>query len=206
MSVTQQQPIQAVKVDEQILVVKRSHLFPQGAWQGMYAGEPEKYEQLVRQHHEFFPRSLMEQDPTYKQIIPYLVFTHNGRYFLMQRHGKITESRLVNKYSLGIGGHINAQDITNADIASWAAREFEEEVNFNGTYRIEPLGILNDDSNSVGEVHVGFVYLLHGTSSEISVRDEHKEGRMLTLQECAEYYDAMESWTQIVFKHLQATR
>ncbi len=54
MSVTQQQPIQAVKVDEQILVVKRSHLFPQGAWQGMYAGEPEKYEQLVRQHHEFF--------------------------------------------------------------------------------------------------------------------------------------------------------
>jgi predicted NUDIX family phosphoesterase len=189
--------------DELILVVKRSALFPQGSWQGLQAVDAQEYTQLIQEHKEFHPRSLMEQDPTYKQIIPYLVFVHGDRYFLMQRKAKISEARLQSKFSLGIGGHINQEDLVDGNIANWARREFEEEVAYSGTYTIEPLGILNDDSNDVGKVHVGFVYLLHGDSADIKIKSEHKSGEMVTLAECAERYATMETWTQIVIDFLR---
>jgi len=63
--------------------------------------------------------------------------------------------------------------------------------------------VLNDDSNDVGKVHIGFVYLLKGDKPDICVKQELQSGTLLTLQECEEYYDAMENWTQIVFDFLQ---
>ena len=71
--------------DELILVVKRAKLFPDGAWQGLQHIDSEKYFGLIEKEKEFLPRSLMETDPGYKQIIPYLVFTYDNKYFLMQR-------------------------------------------------------------------------------------------------------------------------
>ena len=190
--------------DEQILVIKRTTLFPQGAWQGLKAVNYVHYAQLIQDNKEFHSRAAMEQDPVYKQIIPYLIFTHQDRYFLMQRQAKASETRLQNKFSLGIGGHINVEDLSNADIAQWARREFDEEVDFSGTYTIEAVGILNDDSNAVGQVHVGFVYLLHGSSSDISIKSEHKSGEMLTLDECMEKYPLMETWSQITMDFLKS--
>lgn len=190
--------------EEHILVVKRATLFPQNsAWQGLQAVDYNTYADLIKQNKEFHPRSVMEQDPVYKQIIPYLIFTHGGRYFLMQRQAKASETRLQNKFSLGIGGHINEIDLVDDNIFSWAHREFHEEVAYAGTYDIEPLGILNDDSNPVGQVHVGFVYLLHGDSADIEIKSEHKSGVMLTLDECLEKYDSMETWSQIVIDFLK---
>lgn len=145
----------------------------------------------------------MEVDPTYKQIIPYLIFCHEDKYFVMQRQAKATETRLQSKFSLGIGGHIRQEDITGDDIIGWARREFEEEVDYNGSFTVEPLGILNDDSNAVGQVHVGFVYLLKGNSAHIKVKEELKSGELFTLEECMSFYDRMETWSQIVFNFLQ---
>src|SRR5690606_7557172 len=105
------------------------------------------------------PRSLMEQDQRYKQIIPYLVFTHENKYFVMQRTSTTTEQRLKNKYSLGIGGHIRQEDMNGNSIFEWAEREFHEEVSYHGNLEIIPLGVLNDDTNDVGKVHIGFVFL-----------------------------------------------
>ena len=70
----------------------------------------------------------METDPAYKQIIPYLVFTYENKYFLMQRQKKASETRLQSKYSLGIGGHIREEDMENCTLVDWAKREFEEEI------------------------------------------------------------------------------
>lgn len=204
---TQQQTSQIqTHHDEHILVVKRTDLFPIVAWQGLQEVKNNYLVDIVKEKKEFLPRSLMEQDPTYKQIIPYLIFTHNDTYFLMQRQAKATETRLQSKYSLGIGGHIRQEDIEGADIADWARREFEEEVSYKGSYAIELMGILNDDSNPVGQVHIGFIYLLKGDSSEISVKEELKSGTLLTLDECAKFYDSMEPWTQIIFDHLENKR
>jgi predicted NUDIX family phosphoesterase len=189
--------------EEHVLVVKRSILFPDEAWQGLENRDNDYYLQLIQQEKEFLPRALMENDSSYKQIIPYLIFTFNNTYFLMQRQAKSSEQRLKNKYSLGIGGHIRAEDMSSDSIIDWARREFEEEINYQGIYTVKPLGILNDDSNSVGEVHLGFVFLLEGTSSAISVKSELKSGELLSLAQCEAYYPQMESWSQIIVNFLR---
>lgn len=189
--------------DEYILVVKRDVLLTNTSWQGLNTTTTEDLVALINTHKEFLPRSLMEVDPQYKQIIPYLVFTHNNRYFLMQRRAETTEQRLKNKYSIGIGGHINQEDMNTDSIIDWAKREFSEEVNYSGNYTVQVIGALNDDSNAVGEVHLGLVLLLHGDSDTIQVKSELKSGELLTLEECGAYYDSMESWTQIIVNYLK---
>lgn len=200
------QKITSLPDDELILVVKRTSLFPHGAWQGLQAVDYHRYAQLITEKKEFLPRSLMETDPTYKQIIPYLIFTYQHRFFLMQRQAKASETRLQNKYSFGIGGHLREEDMKDKDIINWAQREFHEEVDYYGSCTIESLGIINDDSNPVGQVHVGFVFLLHGTSPAIRVKEELKSGALLTLEECAAFYDQMEGWSQLVFNVLRSAK
>lgn len=199
---TQAQSVAPAHHDELILVIKRSLFKDIDTWHGLQAVEYAPYAELIHKHKEFLPRSQMEMDPTYKQIIPYLVFKHQETYFLMQRQAKATETRLQSKYSLGIGGHIRQEDMEGSDLTVWARREFDEEVIFKGNYTIEPLGILNDDSNEVGKVHIGFVFILHGDSADIQVQSELKSGTLLTLEECKKFYDSMETWTQIIVDHL----
>lgn len=188
--------------DEHILVVKRTALFGDQQIQGLLSIDVDQYVTLINTKKEFLPRSLMETDPTYKQIIPYIIFTYDDRYFLMQRTAKATETRLQNKYSLGIGGHIRQEDMSDSNLFSWAEREFHEEVEYTGAMTMKVLGLLNDDSNPVGQVHVGFVILLQGQHGNIRVKSELKSGVLLSLQECADFYPSMENWSQIVYDAL----
>ena len=189
--------------DETILVVKRTALFhKESAWSGLKKVNFDKYLTLIQEKKEFMPRSIMETDPQYKQIIPYLVFSYNNTYFLMQRTAQASEKRLQNKFSLGIGGHIRKKDMKTDSLFDWARREFHEEVHYQGTFTIEPIGILNDDSNDVGKVHIGFVFLLHGDSDAISVKSELKSGQLLSLEAMRQHFTAMESWSQLVFEFL----
>lgn len=190
-------------LDELILVVKRDILLPDAGWQGMKAVNFDQYAALITSNQEFLPRSEMETNPAYKQIIPYLIFENAGRYFLMQRQSKASETRLQNKYTLGIGGHIRQEDMGNqTTIADWAQREFHEEVQYAGSLKVTPLGMLNDDSNEVGKVHIGFVLLLQGDCDKISIKSELKSGRLVSLTECMTYGDSMESWSQTVVNYL----
>lgn len=189
--------------NESILVVKRDILFQNGDFQGLRLTELDSYKNLIQQHKQFLPRSLMETDYAYKQIIPYLIFTHENHYFLMQRHAKASETRLQNKFSLGIGGHIYHKDMDTDDIYAWAEREFHEEISYAGSLeKIEPIGILNDDSNGVGRVHVGLVLLLHGDSPDISIKSELASGKLVSLKECGAHKPHMESWSQTVYDYL----
>lgn len=200
--------------DENILVVKRSHLFAADdqAWHGLKEVDFEHYLHIINQHKEFHPRIMMEVDPAYKQIIPYLVFEHNNHYFLMQRKSDASEARLRNKLTLGIGGHIRQEDMQEdpsaealakeGSLFAWATREFHEEVEYAGNLTVKPLGILNDDSNDVGKVHIGFVFLLSGNSSAISIKSELKSGVLVPLAECIVQKECMESWSQFVVDFL----
>jgi len=189
---------------EDILVVKRSTLLGNNSWQGLNLADPEKHLASINTHKEFLPRNLMEQDESYKQIIPYLIFQYQDRYFLMQRKSSAGESRLKNKYTLGIGGHIRQEDTTDSlSIFNWAKREFHEEISYNDNFDIKTIGMLNDDSNSVGRVHIGLILLIKGTSANIKIKSELKNGRLLTLKKLANHYDQMETWSQIIFDHLK---
>lgn len=189
--------------EEDILVVKRADLFANYIdFQGLSIEPLADIFSIINEKKEFLPRAKMETDYTYKQIIPYLIFNHENQYFLMQRKSQASEQRLKNKYTLGIGGHIRAADMIHNSILDWSLREFHEEVTFTGSITCEPLGILNDDSNDVGKVHIGIVLLLKGNHPDINIKSELKSGSMLSLDEMTPYVEHMESWSQTVYNFL----
>ena len=188
--------------DEEILVVRCNTLFQNNpAWHGIHP-EISKFIPAITTQGCFMPRAHAETDPAFKQIIPYMLFMFKKKLFVMQRKSSASEQRLASKFSLGIGGHIRQEDIANNNIIDWANREFEEEVTYHGSKKFETIGILNDDSNPVGQVHLGFIILIHADSDQISINDEHKSGVLLTRDECIALMPQMESWSQICFQFL----
>ena len=191
--------------EEHVLVVKRKFLFKDTTWQGIAKLDFDEFLKIIKENQEFLPRSLMELDFDYKQIIPYLIFNYEDKYFLMQRKSKASETRLQSKFTLGIGGHIRKSDLSSDSILDWSKREFYEEVRYSGNLEVFPLGILNDDSNAVGKVHLGFAFLLKGDNPNISVNSELKSGILVSKEECRLYKDKMESWSQLVFNLLNSS-
>ena len=189
--------------DEHILVIPRTDFFPHGAWHGLKQEELATHLAIIQEYKQFIPRSIAEHDPSYKQIIPYLIFMHKNSIFVMQRRSDASETRLRNKHSIGIGGHVREDDMQHGNsIFDWAQREFHEEVAYSGSITMTPLGILNDDSNAVGQVHAGLVLLINGSSDEISIRSELKGGHLFPLDQCIDYNDTMESWSKMVLTEL----
>jgi len=195
-------PADGKKGDEKVMVVARNDLFKDGIWHGIKTENLSKYIKLINDKHKFFPRAQVEEDPKWQQVIPYLVFESDSRFFLMRRKGNHTDRRLSNMYSLGIGGHINRSDLSGGGILSWARREFEEEIDYSGKFTTEFVGLLNDDSNDVGLVHLGLVIRIKGENDKITIRDEHKSGKLVSLEEMRKSYKRMETWSQIVYDFL----
>jgi predicted NUDIX family phosphoesterase len=189
---------------EQVLCVKREDMFPDGAWHGFVSKDLDRHQTLIRERHFFKSRAEVENDPGYQQIIPYVVFRHDGSYFLTHRLRASSEKRLRKQYSLGIGGHINPGDLEAGDpILDGLRREWGEEVIYDGKFEAQLIGLLNDDSSPVSKVHLGVVFLVDGDSPNISIRETDKlAGELLTLEEMRIYYLGMESWSQMVYDRL----
>jgi predicted NUDIX family phosphoesterase len=189
---------------EQVLCVKREDIFPDGAWHGFVSDRLEERQAVIREHHFFMARAKVEDDPSYQQIIPYVVFRHGDRFFLTHRLRASSEKRLRKQYSLGLGGHINPGDLEGGDpIQDGLKREWEEEVSYDGSFEAKLIGLLNDESSPVSKVHLGVVFLVDGTSPNIAIRETDKlAGELLTLDEMRIYYLGMESWSQMVYDRL----
>jgi predicted NUDIX family phosphoesterase len=192
---------------EHILCVKRDEMFPDGAWHGFVSDGLDRYQEVVRGRSFFMPRGEVEDDPDYQQIIPYVLFRHTDRYLLTRRLKASSEKRLRQQYSLGVGGHINPGDLEAGDpIGDGLKREWEEEVDYSGSFNARLLGLINDDSSPVSKVHLGVVFLVDGDSPEIAIREADKlSGELLSLDEMRIYYLAMESWSQIVYDYLRSS-
>ena len=154
----------------------------------------------IRKSGFFLEREKAENDPSMKQIIPYITFIMKGKIFAMRRLSKGGEARLHNKTSIGIGGHINHED--GKPIEDGLRREFFEEVMYEGTFQPRLIGFINDDSDSVGKVHFGLSYVVDG-DADIEVREKDMlEGRMQAPDEVDT--NALEKWSRIVLSNLQA--
>ena len=191
---------------EKVMVVKTLTLFPDGVWEGIRSEGVGAVQRIIKENRQFLTRAKVEDDPSYKQIIPYLIFCFKDRIFLMRRGTVGKEKRLHNKYTVGIGGHIRSSDLTHDDIFQWAKREFEEEVNYQGNFKVEVLGLLNREKTPVDSVHFGFVLRLIGDSDKIAVKNEHASGKLATLSECFGFYDQMEGWSQEVLDFLKGEK
>ncbi len=152
--------------DEQVLVVQRKVFESAGAFNGL-AMDTQKYldKLFAPGVPRFMPRPQAEKDPSFKQLIPYVIMTCGGKYLSYVRGKRAGETRLVAKRSLGIGGHINPTDdmplFGNFYDTYLAAvqREVAEEVSIETRYKDKVVALLNDDSNEVGQVHLGIVHL-----------------------------------------------
>jgi predicted NUDIX family phosphoesterase len=193
----------AAACDEQILVIKRDIVFQSdGAWHGLKQCDYDWYLWAIEHYGQFQSRIAMENDPRYKQIIPYLVFMHQDKVFVVERKKTASEQRLAGKLSIGIGGHIRKDDLLGSTIFDWARREFNEEVNYHDHFEFEPLGIVNDERDSVGQVHLGFVFLIRGSTPNISIKSELKQGQLVPYSSLTDT-SRFESWSQIVLPYLQ---
>jgi predicted NUDIX family phosphoesterase len=192
---------------EEVLVVARTDIFPDGAWHGFVESDLDRRLEVVARRHTFKPRGEVEDDPEWQQVIPYVVFSHGDRYLLTRRLKQGSEKRLRHLYSLGVGGHINREDVVaDADLlVQGLTREFNEEVVYDGAWSHRLMGLINDDSNAVSQVHLAVVYEVRGDRPEIAIRETGKlEGELLRLDEMKMYYLDMESWSQLIYDHLLA--
>lgn len=190
---------------ENVMVVPRPVLFGEGEWQGFLDQDLEQLLERVRNGFRFRPRREVEEDPSQPQVIPYLVFRHRDRYFLTHRLRRSSERRLRHLYSLGVGGHINPEDVEGArdPIEVGLRREWEEEVAYTGAFEHRLIGAINDTSTEVGRVHVGLIFLVEGDCADIAIREVDKlKGALLTVDEMRSYYLDMESWSQLIFDYL----
>ena len=102
----------------------------------------------------------MEQDPSFKQLIPYCIFRFEDQIFYYRRSKGTGEGRLHGKRSIGVGGHISSEDQAAASPYLQAMqREIAEEVFLESGYRQSCVGLLNDDESEVGKVHLGVVHI-----------------------------------------------
>ncbi|TMC83155.1 MAG: NUDIX hydrolase [Chloroflexi bacterium] len=191
---------------EQVLVVRREDIFPDGAWHGFVTDDLERHQRVIRESHFFKPRAEVENDSSFQQVIPYVVFRHGDRYLLTHRLRASSEKRLRKQYSLGVGGHINPGDLQGGDpIIDGLKREWAEEVIYDGSFEAKLLGLLNEESSPVSKVHLGVVFLVEGDSPNIQIRETNKlAGDLLTLDEMRIHFLEMESWSQLVYERLRA--
>ncbi|HVE17045.1 MAG TPA: hypothetical protein VNB29_09935 [Chthoniobacterales bacterium] len=196
------------KPDEQVLVVRRSLFDQLGSFQGFCADAPRYLEIFLKKENNFFsPRSSAETDSSLKQIIPYAVFTHQGRILRYVRGGKSGEKRLVAKASIGIGGHINDADeglfAFNEDAYRIAVeREINEELKLGGGFTDRVVGLINDDSNEVGQVHLGIVHLVELESDDVKPGEAAiAKLEFVSLETLIAESENLETWSQIVVRH-----
>jgi len=211
---------------EFVFVVPRDELFPDCYPQGLTrfgaeAGdnlepsftESEVLERIAK-HGFFVERPYAERSPHLKQIIPYTLVVaedpvEGPRVLCVRRLPQGGEQRLVGKLSIGIGGHINPIDGATNVIATGTERELDEELFLSGKTRLQAVGLINDDSNPVGAVHVGLVQIMFvaaGEDQDVRVREEDVlEGTLVPPSELARQLDGggnFETWSRMLVERI----
>jgi predicted NUDIX family phosphoesterase len=166
--------------EEQVLVIERKVLDEVGMFQGLMFDVDQYLKQIfVPDVPRYMPRSQAENDPNYKQIIPYVIMAHEEKYLSYVRGKRTGEGRLKGLGSIGIGGHINPVDDMplfcndfRESYLSAVKREVEEEVHVDTTYTDRIVALLNDDSNEVGQVHLGIVHCWFLDAAKVSKREQ----------------------------------
>lgn len=152
----------------------------------------------------FMPRDAAEHDFEFKQVIPYVIILNGTDYLLLKRLTGQTEKRLHNKYSLGIGGHINPDSTTTGGniVIKGLYKELNEEVSLDDPSDLNFVGIINDESDSVSRVHLGLLYVLRAKSPSYRVLETEKmTAQWASEDNLKEFYDGLETWSQIVYDH-----
>lgn len=192
--------------EERVLVVPTELFHRLGHFQG-FCGEVNRYlgELLLPGNTSYRPRAEVEKDPSFKQLIPYVIFRHtdqsgNATLFQYTRGKGQGEGRLHSKRSVGIGGHISADDRNNGQnpYEEGMRRELEEEVAIDSPYATRCVGMINDDETEVGRVHLGVVHLFDVERPAVKPREtEIIECGFRPVADILADMTGFETWSQI---------
>jgi predicted NUDIX family phosphoesterase len=204
-----------VVATEHVLVIPTPVFHEIGHFQG-FSTEVQRYlpRLLQPQHMSYRPRAEMEKDPTFKQLIPYVLFRHTtpeGVVTLFQyTRGKGQgEARLHSKRSVGIGGHISSDDAAVTAAANLSVydegmrRELSEEVHINTGYESQLAGLINDDLTEVGKVHLGVVHIFDVATPAVAPREaDICDAGFRPVSELLAELDRFETWSKICLEAL----
>jgi len=190
---------------EQVFCLARSdlqRLFGTPLPSGIRTAPP--LEQVLNLPHYFLLRDRAENAPEFKQIIPYQIFRCKNRFFTYQRGSKVGEQRLTGRLSMGIGGHLNSKDSQNGVMTFQAYMEglLREQVEELADSRVESItfaGWINDESDAVGQVHLGAVHVCQvADPKNVQLRTNGEDITLygwLTAEEITERKERFEPWS-----------
>lgn len=192
------------KEEELIMVIKKEKLFQEDYFQGFSSAKESDFKRKILDNYEYLKRKDVENNENYKQPISYVMLVNeNKSIFTYQRAIKdkhYTEKRLQGKWSIGIGGHVDQGDENEKDpVERSVLREIEEEVNTE-IKELKLIGYINDDSNSVGRVHFGLLYLAEASGNVVPNDSEIKTDKMMQFEDLKNI--EMEDWSKISLKAL----
>ncbi len=196
--------------EEMVLVVRRSLLDSLGIFQGLQFNVDHYLAPMLSRENNFFaPRSSAETDPSLKQIIPYAILVCGGKVLRYRRGKKSGEQRLVAKGSIGIGGHMNDHDeglfaLDKEAYLTGVQREIDEELIVKRPLSNRVVALINDDSNEVGQVHLGVVHVLELATPSVEKRESMILGiEFLTPDQLRAERETLETWSQILVDDLE---
>jgi predicted NUDIX family phosphoesterase len=198
---------------ERVLVVPTELFHRLGHFQG-FCGDVDRYlgELLRPANTSYRPRHEVEQDPSFKQLIPYVIFRHRsaaGEQIFQYTRGKGQgEGRLHSKCSIGIGGHISADDDRDGTVAyaEGMRRELAEEVEIDTPYDEHCAGLINDDQTDVGRVHLGVVHIFDVQAPQVRPRESDiLDAGFRPIESIRQSAGQFETWSQICIEALLGT-
>jgi predicted NUDIX family phosphoesterase len=197
----------AVKAQERVLVVPLSQFRAAGEFTGFRPFDAAFLTTLLDPRFlSYRPRGEVETDPSYKQLIPYVVLRCRGAIFHYRRGQTGAEARLRALRSIGIGGHIGPEDgpPTADPYRAGMQRELVEEVSIGACQREQCLGFIYDPSVAVGEVHLGIVHVLDLDEPSARPREDAiADAGFAPLDELLRDYASFETWSQLTLEELR---
>jgi predicted NUDIX family phosphoesterase len=187
---------------ELVYVVPRAAVPDAAGWHGLRTDGLDAFVAALELAGRYEPREMMERDPSFKQVIPYLVLRDGPRYFLMRRTTAGHDERLHGRYSIGVGGHLNPGD---GGVLGGLRREWAEELvaDFEPEFRL--VALLNDDTTDVGSVHLGAVFVADAAGRPVAIRETDKlTGSFVEPEAVEAVADGLETWSRLTFEFLAA--
>lgn len=193
-------------LEEHVLVFPTQLLHHIGLFQGL-TFELDTYLKVLLdpKNYMFMKRREAENNPEYKQLIPYALLHHKSKVFVYRRGKLLAEKRLQGNYSIGIGGHIGVTDpgLFGTTYEDGLNRELREEVTIETSYTQRIAALLNDDSNDVGKVHFGIVHILSLAEPIVKPKEKSiKETKFSSLEELQSGIEAFENWSKICIQNI----
>ena len=177
---------------------------------------------------ERFGEGGVESDPNFQQVIFYGTIVRGSDEFFVYKRGTqdASDRRLASKLSVGVGGHIEPSD---SNLIDSLYRELDEEllfvrrgmpIHFQESKKeqnklnldlfrkiasLEIKGLIKNDSDDVGKVHVGLFCVIRLLSKSIGIeikdKKENVSGSFVKRSEYEQHAGSTgnpEVWTQLV--------